>query len=416
MTNATTGAPSSSIVVVGGGISGISAALEAAEAGHEVIIVEREAYLGGRVARMNQYFPKLCPPACGLEINFQRIKRNPRVKVFTLSRVTAIEGEPGAYTVTVERTPRRVNESCTMCDECVDVCPVERPDAFNYGLGTTKAIYRPHGMTYPARYVVDPDACLGESCSKCVAYCAYDAIELDEQPATVKIPAGSVVMATGWKPYDARRMENLGFGRLPDVVTNTMLERLAAPGGPTEGKITRRSDDGPIESVAFVQCAGSRDEHHLDYCSGICCSATFKQASYIREQYPDAEIHVFYIDIRTMGTLEDFYERMVKDDDKIFLHKGKVAKVAPSRRRQLLVTAEDILTGQRHELPVDLVVLATGMQPEERVAGAAYDEHDFVKPRPGIAAVGCAKRPVDVMTSVEDATAGALKAIQSLRR
>ena len=132
---------------------------------------------------MNQYFPKLCPPTCGLEINFRRIKQNPRIKVFTQAEVKAIEGEPGAYRVTVELKPRRVNDSCTACDECVAACPVERSDAFNYGMGTTKAIYLPHAMAYPPRYVIDPQACLGESCAKCVAYCPYDAIELDRAAA-----------------------------------------------------------------------------------------------------------------------------------------------------------------------------------------------------------------------------------------
>jgi quinone-modifying oxidoreductase subunit QmoA len=412
--------PGAAIVVVGGGISGMTAAVEAAEAGHDVILLEREPYLGGRVVRMNEYFPKLCPPTCGLEINLRRIKGNTRIKVFTLAEVKSVEGEPGAYSVTVELKPRMVNERCTACDACVSACPVERSDAFNYGMGTTKAVYLPHGMAYPLRHVIDPDACLGQSCAKCVAYCHYDAIDLDEKPRTAKLSASAVVVATGWKPYDARRLESLGFGRYPEVVTNAMMERMAARNGPTGGKIERPSDGGPIERVAFVQCAGSRDENHLGYCSAVCCTASFKQATYVREQHPEAEIHIFYIDIRTMGTLEDFYDKVVREDPKIQLHKGKVAKIARvPGRRGVTVVAEEIVSGERHEIEVDLAVLATGMQPEGPLEGVAYDEHGFVVPPPegrGVWGVGCARRPVEVASSVRDATAGALHAIISSTR
>lgn len=408
--------PGGSIVVVGGGISGMTVAVEAAEAGHDVILLEREPYLGGRVVRLNQYFPKLCPPTCGMEINLRRIKGNSRIKVFTLAEVTRVEGEPGAYQVTVAIKPRRVDGNCTLCDRCAGACPVERPDAFNYGMGTTKAIYLAHTMAYPQRYVIDPDACLGESCSKCVAYCDYDAIDLKQQPRTMTLSARAVVVATGWKPYDAARMENLSFGRHPDVVTNAMMERMAAKNGPTSGKLTRPSDGGPLRRVAFVQCAGSRDEHHLGYCSAVCCTASFKQATYVREQYPEAEIHIFYIDIRTMGTLEDFYDKVVRQDPKIKLHKGKVAKIEQAGGG-LTVVAEEIVTGERRVVEVDLAVLATGMQPEQVPAGVVQqDGYGFVVPPEGgvgVWGVGCARRPVEVASSVRDATAGALHAIHT---
>ena len=407
--------PGAAIVVVGGGISGMSAAVEAAEAGHDVVLLEREPYLGGRVVRMNEYFPKLCPPTCGLEINLRRIKANPRVHVLTLAEVKAVAGEPGAYTLTVELKPRGVNANCTACNACVDACPVERPDAFNYGLGTTRAIYLPHGMAHPQRHVIDAAACPGQSCAKCVPYCDYDAIELDGQPRTIELSASAVLVATGWKPYDPARLSDLGHGRFPEVVTNAILERMAAKNGPTGGKIQRPSDQGPIERIAFVQCAGSRDEHHLAYCSTVCCSASIKQASYVRKQYPDAEIHIFYIDIRTMGTLEDFYEKVLKEDDRIHLHKGKVAKIyREPGQRGVTVVAEEILTGQRREVAVDLAVLATGMQPEAPLDGVSYDENGFVAPPPsgpGVRGVGCARRPAEVAGSVRDATAGALQAI-----
>lgn len=414
----TTSAPSGGIVVVGGGISGITVALEAAEAGHEVILLEKEPYLGGRVARMNEYFPKLCPPTCGLEINFKRIKQNPRIKVFTSAEVKEVKGEVGAYTLTVELSPRMVNDNCTACDECVKACPVERTDEFNYEMGTTKAIYLPHKMAFPMRHAIDPAACEGASCAKCVAYCPYDAIDLEEQPRTMELPAAAVVVATGWKPYDAHRLESLGFGRLPDVITNAQMERIAAVSGPTGGKIVRLSDGEPIRRIAFVQCAGSRDENHLSYCSSVCCTASFKQATYVRDQYPDAEIHIFYIDVRTMGVLEDFYIKVAQDDPKIFLHKGKVAKIERIASNQLVVTAEEIMSGERREMLVDLVVLATGMQPAADLGSRVpYDAYGFVATGDiGIVGAGCAKRPVDVASSVQDATAGALRAIQAVVR
>jgi heterodisulfide reductase subunit A-like polyferredoxin len=410
-------AASGGMVVIGGGISGITTAVEAAEAGHAVVLLEREPYLGGRVARMNEYFPKLCPPTCGLEINFKRMKGNPRVQVFTGARVTSVRGGPGAYTVEVDLAPRLVNERCTACDKCVPACPVERPDAFNYGVGTTKAVYLPHQMAYPMRYAIDEKACLGDSCARCVAYCPYDAIDLRAKRRALELHASAVVVATGWKPYEASRMENLGFGRLPNVITNVMLERLAARNGPTGGKILRPSDGRPVTRVAFVQCAGSRDEHHLRYCSTVCCTASFKQATYLRRQYPEAEIHIFYIDIRTMGILEDFFTK-VKADDKLHLHRGKVAKIEAEAGDNLRVVAEDTLSGQRLERVVDLAVLATGMQPESEIGGVvAYDGHGFVNAlkAPGITAAGCARRPVEVASAVQDATAAALKAIQALK-
>lgn len=411
-------------MVVGGGIAGVTAAIEAAEAGHEVLLLEQEPCLGGRVARMHHYFPKLCPPTCGMEINFKRIKNEKRVRVLTGARVKSVEGGPGAYRLEVELAAETVNERCTACAKCVAACPVDRVDSWNYGIGSTKAIYLPHLDAFPMRYAIDPQACLGESCAKCVAYCPYDAIDLAARPRTVTLGAGALVIATGWKPYDARRLENLGFGRYPDVVNNLMLERMASPSSPTGGKIVRPSDQGPIRRAAFVQCAGSRDQNHLPYCSTVCCTASFKQASYLRQQYPDSEVHIFYIDIRTMGVLEDFGAKVQKDE-KIILHRGKVAKV-DAEGKQLRVVAEDTLSGERHELLVDLCVLATGMQAQTRLEvrpgpdGALpvlYDAQGFVAPgtRGGAVGAGCARRPYEAAAAVQDATGAALRAIQTLR-
>jgi quinone-modifying oxidoreductase subunit QmoA len=409
------------VVVVGGGISGISAAIEASEAGCDVVLVERNPYLGGRVAQMNQYFPKLCPPTCGLEINLRRIRTSPRIQCLTLAEVEKVTGGVGAYKVTVLQHPRGVNDKCTACGACVDVCPEERGDEFNCGMASTKAIYLPFQMAHPPVFVIDANACPGSSCGKCVSACPYDAIDIDMKPKTVELDVQAVIWATGWDPYDARKIEGLGFGTHQNVITNLMMERLASPGGPTGGKIQRPSDGKGVERVAFVQCAGSRDENYLKHCSGVCCLGSLKQARYVREQYPDAEISVFYIDIRAPGRLEDFYAAS-QQDEKLTLIKGKVARISEiDTAGNLEVEAEDTLSGERVTQQVDLVVLATGLVPAgvggaDVQGGLEFDEHGFLadeQPSGGLLAAGCAKRPVDVGASVRDATGAAMKALHS---
>jgi quinone-modifying oxidoreductase subunit QmoA len=410
-----------SILVVGGGIAGISAAVEAAEVGFEVVIVEKEAYLGGRVAQLNKYFPKLCPPTCGLEINFQRIKKNPRIRFYTMAEVEKISGRPGNFDVVIKQRPRYVNDRCTACNACVAVCPVDRPDSFNFGMGTTKAIYLPHAMAFPMKYVIDDSACELDACARCVEVCGYNAIDLGMKAKTFNLKVGSVILATGWKPYEAARIDNLGFGRYADVITNMMMERLAAPNGPTKGKILRPSDGKPVGSVAFVQCAGQRDENHLGYCSAICCLGSLKQATYVREQYPNSRAYIFYIDLRTPGTYE-FFSKKVQSDKNVSVMKGKVAKIIEDPiNKELIVEAEDILSARKFRVQVDLVVLATGMVAslEESIpeGPVATDKDHFVlgdESAPGIYVAGCARGPVDVATSVQDATAAALKAIQAI--
>jgi quinone-modifying oxidoreductase, subunit QmoA len=411
-----------SILVIGGGIAGISAALEAAEAGYDVVIIEKNPYLGGRVAQLHRYFPKLCPPACGLEINFRRVKDNRRIRFHTMAEVQKIAGRPGNFDVSVVLHPRYVNDRCTACNACVAVCPVDRPNAFNFGMGTTKAIYLAHPLAFPMKYAIDDSACRLSECARCVQVCEYNAIDLGMPPRTLSLRAGAIVVATGWDPYDSARIDNLGFGRYPDVITNVMMERLAASDGPTRGKIRRPSDGREVRSAAFVQCAGSRDQNHLGYCSGICCLASLKEATYLRERNPDARAHIFYIDLRTPGTYE-FFQKKVLSDERISIVKGKVARITEEpANRQLIVEAEDILSARKVSLAVDLVVLASGMVPS--LAGGApagrivLDSDHFVLARhtgEGIFAAGCAKAPVDVATSVQDATAAAALAIETIQ-
>ena len=405
------------ILVVGGGISGMTTAIEAAEAGTEAVIIEKNPYLGGRVAQLNQYFPKLCPPYCGLEINFRRIKQNPNISAYTLAEVESISGGPGNYEVTVNINPRYVNENCTVCGKCAEVCTTEIPDPVNYGMRTIKAAYLPHTMAFPFRYVLDPSIIGTDEATKCAEACAYNAIELDMQPTKLTFNVGAVVWATGWDPYDAGKIDYLGFGTYPDVITSVMYERIASPTGPTGGKIVRPSDGKEVKTIGFVQCAGSRDENHLAYCSGVCCLASLKQASYVREQNPDSNVFIFYIDVRAMGKYEDFYTR-IDQDENVTLIKGKIARVTQDKESgSLVLEGEDIGNGKIVKQPVDLVVLAVGMVPGTASAKPnlemEYDDFGFVSASgaAGIIPAGCVKAPMEVAASIQDATGAALKAI-----
>jgi quinone-modifying oxidoreductase subunit QmoA len=252
---------------------------------------------------------------------------------------------------------------------------------------------------------------------KCVEACEYDAIELDMEPKTITANFGAIVWATGWKPYDAKKIDNLGYGQYENVVTNLVMERLAAENGPTQGKILRPSDQKEITKIGFVQCAGSRDENHLPYCSAVCCLASMKQATYIRERYPDAEIHLFYIDVRSPGRMEDFYTKM-QEDEKFFFHRGKVGKITenPDTKNPIL-EAENTLTGDKSKTEVDMAVLAVGMVPnafdDKPSMEMDFDDFGFIvnDPDKGVIGAGSALRPFDVAASVQDATGAALKAL-----
>ncbi|HSO18307.1 MAG TPA: heterodisulfide reductase subunit A, partial [Desulfosarcina sp.] len=252
--------------------------------------------------------------------------------------------------------------------------------------------------------------------------CKYDAVDLEMQVKTVDLPVGAIVWATGWEPYDAHRIDNLGFGQYDNIVTNMMLERLASKSGPTQGKIVRPSDDKAPESVAFVQCAGSRDEKHLPYCSYICCMASLKHATYIREQYPDTKVYIFYIDIRSPGDRYEKFYNKIKEDANVVLIKGKVAEVSEDpATKNITVVAENAVTGEKIHQTVEMVVLATGMQPtaanaklpaDLKINDDGFFINDFEKG--GMFAAGCATKPADVISSNQNATGMALKAIQTL--
>jgi quinone-modifying oxidoreductase subunit QmoA len=406
-----------SVLVVGGGIAGVTAAIESAEMGREVFLVEKAPTLGGRVAAMKQYFPKLCPPYCGLEINYRRIKENPRITVLTSAEVIQIEGTKGDYSVGVKIQPRYVKEDLT--DPVGPFAGLEAsvPDGFNYGMAKRKAVQIPHELAYPFRAAVDPAALADDTIKAQLS--GLEQIDLDQQPKDMTLKVGAIIWATGWTPYDASKIEYLKYDEYPDVLTNVEFERLAAVNGPTGGKLVRPSDGREAKRVAFVQCAGSRDEAHLPYCSAVCCMASLKQTTYVREAFEDSEVWNFYIDIRA-NKYESFY-RKIQDDEKVHFIKGKPGAIErDAESGDLIVVSEDMAADQLVRVPVDLVVLATGMVPATAVTkvpmeGLTYDEFGFLvaDPDKAIYPAGCTKRPVDVSTSVQDATGASIKALRN---
>lgn len=310
-----------------------------------------------------------------------------------------------------------------MDDSITERLTSTRANDFNLGMDKTKALYYPHDMAYPPLHVLDRDALSEDDAETLQKIGPPGAIDLEMQEEVLDFSVGAVIVATGWQPYDATKLDHLKFGTCPNVVTNVMMERLAARGGPTGGEIKRPSDGKVAENVAFVQCAGSRDENHLPYCSAVCCMASMKQARYIREQNEDAQATIFYIDIRAVGRLEKFYYDLLEDSNISFV-KGKVAEISEDPETQdLILSVEDTLSGDRLNQTFDMVVLATGIVPNTEEAKLpielSYDEYGFIDGTTsvdGVYAAGCAKRPCDVSRTTKDSTAAALKAIQCLNR
>ena len=417
-------ATNQTILVVGGGISGMTAALEVAECGKDVVLVEKNPSIGGRVAQLYRYFPKLCHPTCGLEINLRRLKAQRRLRLLTLAEVVKVAGTPGDYTTTVRISPRYVNEHCTSCGECAKAVQAKFPDEFNYGLGERKGAYLPFNMAYPQRYVLDPRIIGTEDAKRAQSACRYAAIDLDMQEQIVEVKAGAIIWATGWRPYDAAKIQPYGYDRFANVITSVEFERMMDPFGPTAGKLLRPSDGKEAKDVAFIQCAGSRDRNHLAHCSRICCMASLKQSTYVREQFAGAgRATIYYIDIRAIDRFEDFYTK-VQQDNTVHFVKSKVASITEDTQ-----SGDPILHGvdtegyHRYSNRHDLVVLAIGMEPNvpkgALPGNVVVNRNGFIEmdeANGGIFAAGCASDALDVNRSVQNATASALRAIQVINR
>jgi quinone-modifying oxidoreductase subunit QmoA len=417
-------ATNQTILVVGGGISGVTAAIEAAECGKQVILVEKNPSLGGRVSQLYKYFPKLCYPSCGMEINLRRIKANRNLRVLTMTEVGNVTGESGNYSVTLKTTPRYVNENCTACGECEQAVEAEFDSEYDYGMKQRKGAYLPFNMAYPQRYVLDPRMIGSDDADKAKAACKYDAIDLDMQESETTITVGAIIWATGWQPFDADRIQPYGHDRIANVVSSVEFERMLDPFGPTGGKIIRPSDGQEAKNVAFIQCAGSRDRNYLKHCSRICCMATLKQTTYLREKFEDDfKASVYYIDIRAIDRIEDFYQNVQNDPNVTFV-KSKVASITEDKD-----TGNPVLHGvdtegyHRYSNPHDLVVLAVGMEPsvpkDAFPVDVVVNDNGFIEAdekNGGIFAAGCSSDALDVNRAVQSATASALRAIQVVNR
>jgi len=420
------------VLVIGGGISGIQAALDVANSGYEVILVEKSPSIGGHMIQLSETFPTLDCSQCILTPKMVEVSQHPKIKLFAYSEVKEVSGYVGNFTVKILKKPRYVKEDvCTLCDECSKVCPVAVPNEFDRGLTERRAIYIPFPQAIPATYTLDIDSCAGLlpiACGKCLDVCEPGAIDYDMKPEIVEEKVGAIIVATGYELYPKEKMAEYGYGRYPDVLDGLQFERLLSASGPTGGEVRRPSDHKIPKEVVFIQCAGSRDpELHMPYCSKICCMYTAKHAMLYKHRVPDGQAYIFYIDIRSGGKgYEEFVQRAVEEDGVLYL-RGKVSKVFEENGK-LVVWGVDTLSGKDIQVKADLVVLAMAMRPSNdieellKVLKIPSDEHGFLseahpKLRPvesvsaGIFLAGCAQAPKDIPEAVAQASGAASKAV-----
>lgn len=368
-----------SALIIGGGIAGMQAAIDLADLGFEVNLIEKEPFLGGLAARAGRFFPTddcaICiqSPAsdvktithtsrkCVYRSGFTEI---PNLNILTNSKVVAVEGVPGNYKVTIEKKPRYVNESkCILCDKCTTVCPVEVPDEYNAKLKTRKAIYINIPNVHPPVYTIDSSACKFHDCAKCVEVCPTKAVELNQKTEQITLNVGSIILATGFEEFDSSIIKEYHYGDYPDIITNLELARMIDGFGPTGGVVVRPSDRKPAKKIVFIQCVGSRDRRYNPYCSGICCMISLKHATLIKSAYPDADITICYIDIRTTGREHEYYYELAREMGIKFV-KGRPTEILRNpETNKLIVDVEDALLHRFLELDADLVVLAPAMVP-----------------------------------------------------
>jgi heterodisulfide reductase subunit A len=438
-----------SVLVIGGGIAGMQAAVDLADLGFEVHLIEKTPFLGGLAARAGRFFPTddcaICiqSPAsdiktithtsrkCVYRSGFTEI---PKLNILTNARVTKVEGVPGNYKVTIEKKPRYVNEQkCVQCDLCTTVCPVEVPDEYNAKLKTRKAIYINVPTVYPPAYAIDEKVCKFQDCAKCVEVCPTNAIKLDEESKQVTLNVGSIIVATGFQEYDSSVIKEYHYGEYPDVITNLELARMIDGFGPTEGLIIRPSNRKQAKKIVMIQCVGSRDRRWNPYCSSICCMISLKHAMLIKSAYPETDITICYIDIRTTGREHEYYYERAREMGIKFV-KGRPTEIMRDpEKNMLIVDVEDQISRRFLELEADLVVLASAMVPAEgtkelaEILGLELSEDGFFKEynaklRPtetklrGIFLCGGATFPKDAPTSSLQAHSAAIRAAKFLNK
>src|SRR5512140_98248 len=359
-------------LVVGGGIAGIQAALEIANAGFHVYLVEREPSIGGHMAQFDKTFPTLDCSACILTPRMVEAGTHPNITLLTWSEVTNVAGYVGNFHVAIKKKARFLNEElCTGCGICEEKCPKKViDDVFEAGLGYRKAVYTPFAQAVPNFPVMDKENCtyfIKGTCKACEKFCPTGAIDFDQQDEILKIKVGSIILATGYDLFDARKMPEYGYGRLPNVLTNLEFERLTNVSGPTSGKVVLNDGLTVPQTVAIVHCVGSRDKNYNNYCSAICCMQSLKFAHLVKEK-TGATVYNFYIDMRTPGKdYDEFYQRVLEEGT-LFV-RGKVAEVTdvarcPEEEGKLIVQVEDTLLGMQRRIPLDMVVLSAGLEPQ----------------------------------------------------
>ena len=421
-------------LVVGGGIAGLQATLELADAGYPVYLVEREPSIGGHMAQFDKTFPTLDCSACILTPKMSEVGQHENVTLLAYSELEEVSGSVGNFKVKIRRKAGYVNrDKCTGCGICSEKCPKKVVDhAFEAGLGTRKAIYTPFPQAVPRVPVIDTDACIWfqrQKCRACEKLCPAEAIDFDQQEEVLELEVGNIILATGWKLFDCTRLPQYGYGRLPNVYTNMEFERMCNAAGPTGGKIVLRDGKTEPETVAIVHCAGSRDASLNTYCSNVCCMAALKFGHLVLEK-TRAEVYSFYIDVRTSKKdYEEFYQRLLEEG--MHFVRGKVAEVteagrAPFEEGKLIVQVEDTLLGRQRRVPVDLVVLMGAMEPQADApemarkcgiscgaTGWLTERHPKLDPvatmTDGIFVCGACQGPKDIPASVAQGAAAAAR-------
>ncbi len=359
-----------SVLVIGGGIAGIQAGLDVADSGFEVYLVEKSPSIGGHLAQLHRTFPNLEDTSETLLPKLKELKNHPLIHLLTQSEVEEVEGFVGNFKAKIKHTPRYVNpEKCTCCKKCEEVCPVRVPNEFNMGLDQRPAIYLPFPNAVPQCYTIDSKNCLyldkGE-CGKCREVCPEAAVQFEQVGMEFEANVGTIIVATGYDPFDPRLKPELGYGVYENVITGLEFERLISPEGPSQGKFEFNGKEP--KNIVFIQCVGSRDKTvNNEYCSRICCMFTAKQAHLIKDKIPDARVTICYIDVRAFGKgYEQFYEAVQKKG--IFYRKGVPSEIY-KKNGKLIVKADDELLGEPYEEEADLVVLATGLTQRKDAAG-----------------------------------------------
>jgi heterodisulfide reductase subunit A len=427
-------------LVVGGGIAGISAALELADGGFHVYLVEREPSIGGHMAQLDKTFPTLDCSACILTPRMFDVGQHPNITLLSYSEVEKVDGYVGDFTATVRKKARYVNEElCTGCGICVEKCPQSVvDDVFEAGLGQRKVVYTPFPQAVPNYPVIDRENCIyfqRGKCKACEIFCPTEAIDFEQQDELIEIEVGCIILATGYDPFDARRIARYGYGQMANVFTSLEFERMVNAAGPTEGRIVLRDGETQPESIAIIHCVGSRDQNYNEYCSKVCCMYSLKFAHLVHERLPNAEVYNFYIDIRSAGKrYEEFYQRVLAEGANLI--RGRAAEVTdvarlPDEEGKLIVQAEDTLIGQQRRIPVDMVVLSIGIQARHdatevaQIFGLGCDfDGFFIERHPkldpvftmteGISIVGTCQGPMDIPDSVAQGAAAAARVMSMI--